>query len=252
MKKILLTLGMVVIFVVNVMSQVNHYVVSVETRDNMAYLYVDPKAYENLDDLGKVALLKATANQYHVSSFCVICSHVTELWQTFGDTIEMIDSWDKDNTTPLKAKRFQRSIEHPWFFNLSGAVGMSISPESESNILSGTVSGCGRIGCYILKGRWDLALNGLVGYNISDEDDGSYSNSVGVDTRVYILKGKAINPFAGIGLAYAFGSDQSSYTIPISAGMSISVMQNGFIDLCYQYNNVTKSSFIIGYTYMHK
>lgn len=253
MKRVLLIIWLIGTTVANTMSQITDGCVEKhEKQGKLLYLYMNPNEYKSLSGNSKMTLITEEATKHQVQAVYVVCDHEGELWQMADNSMKMIDSWDKDNATPFKVKKFFRSIEHPWFFNLSGAIGMSISPESKSNVISGTASGCGRIGCYLLKGRWDLALNGLVGYHFGDENNGSYSNSIGVDTRVYILKGKAINPFAGVGLAYAFGGGQSSFTIPISAGMSISVKRNGFIDLCYQYNNVTKSSFIIGYTYMHK
>ena len=171
--------------------------------------------------------------------------------------MKMVDAWNKDSVKPLPSKTKKqddqiRSLQHPWFFNISGAL-------TTGNVFDLYYNGAktynvyGRLGCYLLGGRWDLALSGIIGYNKPSKDaTGTYSNSIGVDTRVYMLQSKAINPFAGVGVAYASSNGESSVTIPISAGLSIPVAGKGCIDFCYQYNKVTKSAFVFGYTHMHK
>lgn len=248
MKRILLIIWFIGATVANTMSQTTNECINKSLEQgNLLYLYMKPNEYKLLSDISKATIISKEVARHQVQGVYVVCDNESELWQKTDVSIRMIDAWDKNKT-----KRFLRSIEHPWFFNLSMAIGMSLSPESESNLFSMTASGFGRFGCYLLKERWDLALNGLIGYHIDDEDDGSFSSSVGVDTRVYILKGKAINPFAGIGVALATSNGEASFTIPLSAGLNIPVTGKGCIDFCYQYNKVTKSTFIIGYTYMHR
>lgn len=240
---------------INARSQTtDNYVVWVMEHKEIVYLYMNPLTYGQLSEIGKNALIERETKELNVKHIYVIIGHGGELWQKTNDMVKMIDSWDMDKPsltlTPVHTSSKGRSLQHPWFFNISGAVGMNLPLEGK---MSMNYNIYGRFGCYLLKGRWDLGLNLLLGYyKTAKESKGSFSNSISVDSRVYILKGKAVNPFAGLGLGYAFGSGQSSFTIPVSAGMSIPITKNGFIDLCYQYNNVTKSSFIIGYTYMHK
>lgn len=258
MKKALLTIWLVVVSVASVMSQTNHYIFHDEQQGNMVYLYMNSEKYWKLDDAGKMAVLKSGMNKYEVNIICVIDAHDVELWQMVDDTLILLDSWNKNSVKTLpsnknKKEDQRRSLQHPWFFNLSGAINYSISDGLYVTSSTLSYNAYARLGCYLLKGRWDLALSGIIGYNKPSKDAiGTYSNSIGVDTRVYILKGKAINPFAGVGLAYAFGGSESSVTVPLTAGLSIPVKGKGCIDFCYQYNNVTKSAIIVGYTYMHK
>lgn len=254
MKQTLLIIFLISLSAINMMSQTtNTYVNKYERQGNLLYLYMNTNEYKSLSDDGKANLVTKEASKHQVQTVYVIYDYDGELWQMADNSMEMIDSWDKDHITLAKGKRFIRSIEHPWFFNISGAINYDAGGIRGNNPSNVYFNAYGRSGCYLLKGRWDLGLNLLLGYNKnSEESKGSFTGSISMDSRVYILKGKAVNPFAGLGFGYAFGSGQSSFTIPISAGMSISIKENGFIDLCYQYNNVTKSSIIVGYTYIHK
>lgn len=258
MKRVLLIFWMIVMSVISAMSQTNNYVVQVEERESKVYVYTNPQEYVRLSDIGKTALLKKEASKYDVKTICVVCGNIVELWQLDGNTLTKVDSWDKDSVATLSGRQktsasYRRSLKHPWFFNFGGALNYNITDDVYTTSSTLSYNAYGRLGFYLLKGRWDAAINCLIGYNKTKNDSkGSYSNSIGVDTRVYILRGKSINPFAGIGVAYAFGGGESSVTLPITAGLSIPVKGKGSIDFCYQYNKVTKSAFIVGYTYMHK
>lgn len=259
MKRIVFTLLLIITTIINVMSQNNHYIYKIVKRPNIdvVYLYANPKTYDLLDDIGKAKMVQNVANQYHAASIYVICAHDAELWLPSGDTMKKVDSWNKDSVKHLSGKTKKqddqiRSLQHPWFFNISGALTTGDVFDLYYNGAI-TYNAYGRLGCYLLSGRWDLALSGIIGYTKpSKDEEGSYSYSAGLDTRVYILKGKTINPFAGVGVAYATSNGESSVTIPLSAGLSIPVAGRGCIDFCYQYNKVTKSAFVLGYTYMHK
>lgn len=252
MKKAILILFVMAISVTSSMSQTtNHYVIQTEPHDDIMYIYMDPIEYGRLSEIGKNALIKRETRENDVKNVYVISGHNRELWQKTNGLVVMVDSWDMDTAESLLASGDSpstgRSLQHPWFFNISGALG-SVKSEGSSTI---SVYGYSRLGCYLFKGRWDLALNGLLGYSkIIGKNEGTKSSSFGIDTRVYILKGKVINPFAGVGLAYSSNGGESSLTIPVSAGASIPVSGKGCIDACYQYNKVTKSTIIVGFTHM--
>ena len=252
MKKAILTLFLITTSVVAVMSQTtNNYVAHTVIHKDIVYLYMNPGEYGLLSEIGKNSLIKRETREINVKNVYVISGHNGELWQKEDGSVKMIDSWDMDKAETLlvsgKAPSTGRSLQRPWFFNISGAFGL-VKSDGVSTI---NIYGYGRIGCYLLKGRWDLALNGLFGYSkIRGENEGTKSSSFGIDTRVYVLKGKAFNPFAGVGLAYSSSGGESSFTIPVSVGASIPIKGKGCIDVCYQYNKVTKSTIIVGYTHM--
>lgn len=256
----MLTFWLVIASVISAVSQTNNCVIHVEKYDYSVCVYVNPEEYSRLSDVEKTTFVKTQAVQYEVNSISVVVAYDVELWQFEDDTVKKIDTWNKNVVTTLSGntkETHRRSLQHPWFFNLSGAINLSVDDGIVNEVIatSSTLSynAYSRLGCYLLKGRWDVALSGMLGYSKPSIDEkGSYSYSVGVDTRVYILKGKAINPFAGVGVAYATSNDETSVTIPLSAGLSIPVKGKGCIDFCYQYNKVTKGALVIGYTYMHK
>lgn len=229
----------------------SNYVIRTEIHKGILYLYMDPVEYGRLSEIGKNTLIRTETREKDVKNVYVISGHTGELWQKTNELVKMVDSWDMDKAEALSVSgnpvSTGRSLQRPWFFNISGAWGFVKSGGSTTI----NIYGYGRLGCYLLKGRWDLALNGLLGYSkIRGENEGTKNSSFGIDSRVYILKGKAFNPFAGIGLAYSSSSGESSFTIPFSAGTSIPIKGNGCIDACYQYNKVTKSTIIVGYTHM--
>lgn len=252
MKKAILILLLVASCATAAMSQAtSNYVIHSEIQKDILYLYMNPIEYGQLSDIGKNKIIERETRKNVVRSAYVIIGHKGELWQKTDGAFVMVDSWDMDEAEALsvssKKSSTGRSLERPWFFNISGAIG---TIKSESSLLI-NIYGYGRVGCYLYKGRWDLAINGLFGYSkIRGEKEGSKSSSFGVDTRGYILKGKTVNPYAGVGLAYSSSGGESSVTIPISAGMSIPINGKGCIDACYQYNKVTRSTIIVGYTHM--
>lgn len=233
----------------------NTYVAQFKEQENILYLYMNPPEYKWLSDISKVALINKEATKHDAQMVYVIYAYKGELWQKINGTMTMIDSWDKESVTTLQDQKQNasiRSIQHPWFFNLSGALNHVDGGVTNDNPSRTFYNAYCRVGCYLLSGRWDFAINGNIGYSKTfNEIKGSYSNSIGVDSRVYILKGKSVNPFAGIGLAYASSGNDSSVTVPLTAGLSIPVKGKGCIEFCYQYNKVTKSAIIAGYTYMH-
>ena len=255
MKRILFIIWLSITPFLDLMSQSpGQYVIHSEKHNDMVYLYMNPQAYELLSDVNKTALIKKEAAQHQVQTVYVICGYEGELWQTTNDSATMIDSWDKETASYLPGEGVTtspRSLEHPWFFNISGALSRRKDIGATSSSSQLFFNAYARVGCYLYKGKWDLALNGLIGYNKASSDSkGSFSSSIGVDSRAYILSGKRVNPFAGIGLAYASNGGVSSFTIPISAGFSIPIKKKGCIDFCYQYSKVTNSVVIAGFTYM--
>lgn len=253
MKKTILTLFLIVTGVAVAISQTtNNYVVKTVTQKDIVYLYMNPREYGLLSEIGKNALIKRETREINVKSVYVINGHNGELWQKEDDgMVTLVDSWDMDKaelvTAPNNKPTSGRSLQRPWFFNISGALGTAKS----NDVSTINVYGYSRLGCYLLKGRWDMAINGLLGFTkTQNENKGSRISSFGLDTRVYILRGKAFNPYAGVGLAYSSNGGESSFTIPFSVGTSIPIKGKGCIDACYQYNKITKSTIIVGYTHM--
>lgn len=249
-----MTLWLVFSFLFVVAQTKENPVVHVEKNGELLCVYMNSRDYDKLSELEKKSLVKSQANKYDATTIYVISSHRGELWQeNSSGNMTIVDTWNKNAVPVLQDNNYKqmptRSLEHPWFFNVSGALGYN-TPSIYFNLY-------GRYGFYLLKGKWDLAANCLIGYSksIRPSDSGtkgSFSNSIGVDTRWYFpLKKTNINPFAGLGISYAFGGGNKSFTIPISAGVNIPLWK-GCLDACWQYDKVNKSIFMVGYTFIFK
>lgn len=249
MKRIFLTLWFVLSFLSAVAQTNEKYVVHVEKNGNLLYVYMNPDEYDKLPDKDKKVLVKSEANNNNVTSVYVISAHHGELWQeTTEGVINRVDSWDTNTVAMLPDNNFKqmpaRSLKHPWFFNVSGALCFN-SPNFYFNLY-------GRYGFFLRDGKWDLAANLLIGYNKSKGSKGSFSNSIGVDSRMYFpMKRMNINPFVGVGMSFAFGGGNKSFVMPTSLGLNVPLWK-GCLDACWQYDKVNKNVLIIGYTFMFK
>ena len=200
MKRIQILLLLSMTTILNAMSQKpGQYVIYTEKHDNIVYLYMNPKEYRLLSDISKTALTEREAVKNQVQTVYVICAYESELWQMTNNSMTKIDSWNKENVTTLQSNSnttSPRSLENPWFFNISAALSRQKDTENIGNPSQLYFNAYGRVGCYLYKRRWDLALNGMIGYNkSSDDNNSSFSNSIGVDSRVYFLKGNTVHPF---------------------------------------------------------
>ena len=254
MKKILLTLCLL-LPTLFASAQINRQVVLyAEKNGNMLYLYMNPEEYSTLQDHKKSELISVEAEAQQVSTVYVINNHQGELWheQSHGH-FWMVDSWDKDQLSEMTtikglAQRPERSLKHPWFFNVSGAL-TTMKEMYYLNLY-------GRLGFFLMKGRWDFAMNTLLGYSkprgTETNTKGTFNNSIGFDTRVYFpIRPVNVNPFVGVGMSYAFGGGEKSVVFPVSAGVNIPLWK-GCFDACWQYDKLNKHVFVIGYTFMFK
>lgn len=249
MKRIYLTLCFVLSFLFSVAQTNENCVVHVEKNGSLLYVYMNPDDYEKLSEENKKVLVKTEADNNYATTVYVICAHKGELWQTTAEGVMCkVDSWDTNVANMLPDNDYKqmptRSLKHPWFLNASGALSFN-SPNFYFNLY-------GRCGFFLLKGRWDLAANLLIGYNKSKGSKGSFSNSIGVDSRVYFpIKRVNINPFVGVGMSFAFGGGNTSFVMPISVGLNVPLWK-GCLDACWQYDKANKNMIVIGYTFMFK
>lgn len=253
MKRVLLTIWMVLLTIYVLAQKENYGVIHIEQNDGVVCLYMDPHVYKTMSEEAKKELIKSNANKYAVKIVNVINNHTVELWRVYYIGAMLVDSWDMNSTDSNMEKMKTtnnpvRSIEHPWFFNISGSM---------SAINTVTINGYGRIGFFLMKGRWDMAVNGLVSClktsTTSDGDKTEYSYSLGCDTRVYFpIKSIKTSPFIGLGVSKLFDNEENESTIiPMSLGVSIKT-KKGSIDITYQYEKTMSSVFVIGYTFMLK
>jgi len=257
MRKTMLIFGLIFMVLRSFGQTDGSCVVHVEKHEKILYLYMNPQQYDKLPDTNKKSIIKTEAEKNSVKSVYVISEHRGELWNISYNFVNMVDSWNMNDAlgSSNDNKTVRRSLEHPWFINFSGSFSCSGPMVKEGNDYV-NFNTYGRFGFFLLKNRWDLAVNCLIGYNkvlgSQSENKGSFSNSIGFDTRVYFpLKQIKISPFVGLGMAYAFGGGNKSFTIPISVGINVP-LKKGCVDVCWQYDKVNKSMFVVGYTFMLK
>ena len=251
MKRVLLTIWLVLLTISVLAQKDNHGVIHVEQNDGVVCL--DSHVYSTMSEETKKELIKSNANKYAVKIVNVITNHTVELWRVYYIGAMLVDSWDMNSTDSnmekMKTTNYPvRNIEHPWFVNISASM---------STINTVTINGYGRIGFFLMKGRWDMAVNGLVSCvktsTVAEGDRSDYSYSLGFDTRVYFpIKSIKTSPFIGVGASKYFDDEKNETTvIPVSLGISITT-KKGCFDITYQYDKTMSSVFVIGYTCMLK
>ena len=248
------------------MAQTDDCVAYAENRDNVMFLFVIPNKYDKMLEKDKIDLIRKEVGKEPIRIVNIISAHYVELWRIYFNTITMVDSWNMDEiANKLQTESDDvttiRNLKHPWFFNLSGSLAYY---DNDANMLHFNVYL--RSGFYLLKSRWDLAVNYIYGYNkdvglhqhvegnhvVQDSPNDSSSSSFGIDTRVYFpFKKIRFNPFVGLGVSRSSTSDNSAWTVPVSVGFSIPT-RKGCFDVNYQYNKVVEGIFVVGYTFMLK
>ena len=265
MKKLIPFIGLLFLFLSTIAQNNDKRIVYVEKYDSVLYLYVNPDKYNKMSENNKKEMIKSEADKHSVKMINVINHHKIELWRIYYNDINLVDMWDTNNIDcQMQQKSAEtnvvRSLNHPWFFNVSGSIAFKDKWFY--------ANGYSRIGFYLLKGIWDLAVNYMIAYSkeMYNYDDyevidchavyrplrSSSNSSFGVDTRVYFpFKKIRFNPFVGLGVSRSSASNNSAWTVPVSVGFSIPT-KKGCIDVNYQYDKVIEGTFVVGYTFMLK
>jgi len=182
-----------------------------------------------------------------------------ELWEKnkLSNTVALLDSWDlnilyKPKTT---LKTLQKTDIHPWFLYF----GMNSSFTSDGD--AGSLYLSSRLGFFLLKNRWDLALSYSLGMSGAGESTTANSD-LGLMSKVYFpIEKYNISPYAGLGISYLWSLYDEVYNeitnkheyptstlwqVPIYLGVNWYVGP-GSLDFGFQ---ISKNSvFMIGYTF---
>jgi hypothetical protein len=176
-----------------------------------------------------------------------------ELWKKdqFSNTVALLDSWDLNTlyTPKTTLKTLQKTDVHPWFFYFG--LNSNFNEESLSIYLSS------RLGFFLLKNRWDLALSYSAGLYGRYEDGATYNSDLGLMSKVYYpIRKYNISPYAGLGISYLWseyndGSYESypattNWDVPVYLGVSWWV-GSGSLDFGLQIGD--NSVFTVGYTF---
>lgn len=243
------------------LSQFNTYFSNAEVSEN-GVLYLTAKdSYSSLSENMKKAIISSVFSKRHQAFVSVSCGYKRELWQMnfVSNTAFLLDSWDLNSLEAPKTilKTLQKTDAHPWFlfFGLSGTY--------NSDMLN--VNAATRVGFFLLKNYWDLALSCSMGMfgGLSDDDSVNALVDLGIMSKVYFpIKKLKVSPYIGAGVSYVcsfnnvmnneisefdFSSNSYSWNYPIYIGINWFVGP-GSLDFGVQFNE-NNPIFMIGYTF---
>ena len=170
--------------------------------------------YRSIDVVKKGLILENALKNWHGEMIFVYSGYMREIWRRDIKTgfVSQVGIWNLNN--PELSKHQQRTLEttkkHPWFFY---AGGQSNFNEQIFNLMLST-----RIGFFLLKDRWDLALSNSLGIFTSKasesdstgEGSSSVSEELGLLSKVYFpikLEKYKLSPYVGAGISLAGTGD---------------------------------------------
>jgi len=208
--------------------------------------------YSALTLIEKKEIMDVVTTRCNKSLVLVITGNKREMWSldSRGEKSVLLDVW---NTTTTKNIRLTTKNEtektnlHPWFFYGGGLI--SYDSNDNLNLAINT-----RVGFFMLKDRWDLALTWSGGtYGSTDDDSGgNLTMSVGLMSKVYFpIKKIGLSPNVGAELSYNYlnsASDVVTKSTDLSAVFGVSwYIWKGSLDVeVVVGDNVTA---MIGYTF---
>ena len=234
----------------DIMSQFDTYFENVEITDNGIISLYATGAYNSLSSIRKNTIIEIIL--YRVSDDFIIVryQYKSELWkkEMKSGQVKLIDNWDMNSLIQSSnINDSQRTNSHPWFFYLGagGTYSDAISDVNNLNVSS-------RLGFFLLKNRWDLALSGTY-TGINNDETITFSANVGLMTKVYFpIRKFNISPYIGTGVSYITSLDDTSDDIvdtPVYIGISW-IIGHGSLDIGYQYSSNDNNTMVtIGYTF---
>lgn len=182
------------------LSNNDRYVTNVKMLNGGTIELQVTEAYFKKENSEKKAFLEMALNAWSGEIIFIYAGYNREIWRkdiTTGQII-LIGKWDLNNAeiykylpTTLETTKF-----HPFFFYVGG----------QANFNSGnlTLFFSTRVGSFLYKDRWDLALSGSV--SITDNDFNSITNTeLGLMSKVYFpIRKYNISPYVGAGVSRVF------------------------------------------------
>jgi hypothetical protein len=177
--------------------------------------------------------------------------HKREIWgKDATNTLILLDTIDLNHSDVRKVvKESQKLIKHPWFVYFGGQGNFN----SETFNLMLSV----RIGFFLLKDCWDLALS----ETFSASEIGTTSE-LGILSKVYYpIRKYKISPYIGAGLSFVYtGYDNGQEGLDFdyiedtywNSTLLLGVnwyIAPGSLDIGIQYGKVSKFAITIGYTF---
>ena len=208
--------------------------------------------YSALTLVEKKEIMDVITTNWNKSLVLVINNDKREMWSldSRGEKSVLLDIWDTATTKNIRVAvqgETEKTNLHPWFFYGGGLI--SYDSSDNLNLAINT-----RVGFFMLKDRWDLALTWSGGtYGSTDDDSGgNLTMSVGLMSKVYFpIKKIGLSPNVGAELSYNYlnsASDVVTKSTDLSAVFGVSwYVWKGSLDVeVVVGDNVTA---MIGYTF---
>jgi hypothetical protein len=224
----------------------NNYFESDSTSETSVNLYAKPY-YSNTSWQSKSFVIDNILSMRNKKVAYVSYGHKREIWgKDATQTVRLLDTLDM-NSNNLKGieRESQKLIKHPWFFYFGGQ--SNFNSETFSLMLSA------RIGFFLLKDRWDLALSET--FSVSET---GATSELGILSKVYYpIKKYKISPYIGTGLSLVYtGYDngqeytENTYWAPTLLWGISWYVGHGSLDVGMQYGKTSKFAVTVGYTFL--
>lgn len=171
--------------------------------------------YAAMDQNKKSVILVIALKNWAGDIVFVHSGYIREIWKKDQQTgtVALIGHWDLNNAEMYKylPKTLQTTKYHPWFFYVGGQT--HFNSDNLSLMLST------RIGAFLFKDRWDLAISASVSISESELQE-IYNIEIGPVSKLYFpIRKYNISPYIGGGVAYVY-SGFNMDTSAIDYGLS--------------------------------
>jgi hypothetical protein len=206
------------------------------------------KTFTDMDTSKKSAILELSLKKWDGEMIFIrsdysehnIEGYKTELWTKNKHTglISLVGNWDLNSTDVSKflPKQLETTRKHPWFFYIGG--------QANFNDDYFSMSWNARIGSFLYKDRWDIALSGSY-----SGDNVTTMAELGLMSRLFCpIRKYNLSPYIGAGFSWGHIEDGGGYTRTMLLLGSSWYVGHGSLDFGLQISkdfNVT-----IGYTFL--
>ncbi|MDD2437712.1 MAG: hypothetical protein PHG27_06755 [Massilibacteroides sp.] len=165
------------------------------------------ETYFVMEQSKKNVIIEIALKKWNGEMIFIHAGYNREIWRrdiTTGQ-ITLIGQWDLNNAEIYKylPKTLQTTKFHPFFFYVGGQT--NFNSDKFTLLLSA------RIGSFLYKDRWDLALSGSL--SVIDNDVNSTTNAeLGFLSKVYFpIRKHNISPYVGVGISRVFTNLSMEY-----------------------------------------
>ncbi len=210
-------------FISKLLSENVQYFENAKLNDNGTLeIQVNDSVYSSIDPSRKSIILEVALKKWDGEIFFIHSGYNREIWKKDIKTgqVSLVGQWNLNDPEIYKylPKMLQTTKFHPWFFYIGGQ--SSFNSDYTNVLLSA------RIGSFLLKDRWDLALSGSFSVNGNDINS-MVTAEFGALSKVYFpIKKYNVSPYVGGGFSRVYTS--SNMDIDMGMGMESTSVDNSY------------------------